>query len=1308
MWKRLGKLTWRLLHLSAWLLVLLGATLLFLEESGLLTRLVRDRLAREMGELGDVLSIEDVELRWFEPGVLLHDVRIAAPTPLAASEASVEDAAPDTTEATAEDVLHLRRIHLSFEPALDLTRPLRRVVVRGGRVRLSDDLSRALERLGSGREDEGEDAGPLVPWDELLRPPPLVFHDLAIELQLPSEGDFDLGRASLAADPLQGGGYQLDGRLEPSLGGAIGSTDSAILIDGRLQPSGAYVRAMADRLRFASEELQSDRTSASLPFEHCAGQLSVAVTLELNGWGEPAPELSGSLRASLRECGLTLAESVPAVQELEADVDARFALNAGERVWRREAWSARATASADWNASPLEVWAAFGRDVPGDDWAHAWGRIQALDLSASTLDALNAPEVARSLHVALEPTGTADVALDVRVAEPPAILGGATLEPRLALHASIDGTAGATYRGVYDVRTERRYGFPLPVEEIEGHVVFGHDPTSTRPDQVWFDVSGDPGSGSVRVDGELVSPLTSTPDFLGPELDLRIDVRVLPLDEGARLALSDHPGTLNLWPTWSPSGGTVDSFWRLYASPVVRGMGASGEVVLKDASLRWSNLPVPLTGVDGSLRFAWARHPVLRSDDPRGRRKHRPMGVAYSFTNLGATERTGIRASARGVARQLSVDGPTIGPEVETRPWVQAIEVQLPELFLRGSDWEVLAERTPELSEVMRSLGAKGSARATYRGLAHAHATDFVSDVEAAPLQVEVTPEFFQRRTRDLAGRVLVRTARPQTTADEEPAPTRSDARFHLSGRWSQGVELAASGLVPSEGNARIELTGAGIDPANNAFRGAFLRSLAEGSESGLDDVDLSTRTLSGLLDLGVEVDFEKGGVEPPKNAYRVFLRGNVLETETLRLGGLRGMLEQRERVLRSDRLLAELAGHPLELRDVLVFRLGDANAHPDRDPLFDEPGMWSDPEGLAIQARLSTTDLPLDVEHLSALLPAEALAPLEESGTWSGELDVPDARILLTTEDSGRGIVAIQGLFRPHDLTTRLGVPIRVRSAELNLGEFILEGERVRGWGEIKNLDADLAGRRLEDARMVVGYVDGRLTIDNLAGAFEGGELVALGAGVSGSRKALGIDLSPPYRFDLAMSLEDVELDRILRGVFPSSIADQGRIDLQLSLSGTPGDVRGMTGGGWVRLDEGRLWSIPVARALFYQLGIPDTALFDRMRARFQLRDGRLEGSYLEMKSSLLNLIGSGWLDLDGRLAMDLEVRYSILDKLGSLSRILYWLNDNLWRVAVRGDLVRPKVSIRNVFLELFGGFEDAPRRELPLPGVSDLGPRF
>jgi hypothetical protein len=97
-----------------------------------------------------------------------------------------------------------------------------------------------------------------------------------------------------------------------------------------------------------------------------------------------------------------------------------------------------------------------------------------------------------------------------------------------------------------------------------------------------------------------------------------------------------------------------------------------------------------------------------------------------------------------------------------------------------------------------------------------------------------------------------------------------------------------------------------------------------------------------------------------------------------------------------------------------------------------------------------------------------------------------------------------------------------------------------------------------------------------------------------------------------------------------------------------------------------------------------------------------------LEIKSPLVNLVGSGWIDLDGRVNFDLDARYGLLDRLGFLNRILYWMNRKIWRVVVRGDVDRPQVIIRTSLLRFLRGSDESERGRMPLPQLSPLPSRF
>ena len=553
---------------------------------------------------------------------------------------------------------------------------------------------------------------------------------------------------------------------------------------------------------------------------------------------------------------------------------------------------------------------------------------------------------------------------------------------------------------------------------------------------------------------------------------------------------------------------------------------------------------------------------------------------------------------------------------------------------------------------------------------------------------------------------ILVKARKGDHTPPQTLFGDVSAAQLVLTGTWPGGVELFTAGTIPDYGDALVHVYGAGIDPTNTSFKGALITTLSTDPTTG--GIDLSDLTLAGAVDFALETTFDPASEAPAKNRYRIQLRDNDLRAEELLLRDLHGTLEQENDIMTSPLVEATLGGHPLQFRDVRTFPLFALPRVSEADPWLAREGFWKDPLGRALQADVFTNDLPIDVQHMTGLLEDETLEMLRAHPSWRGLMDVLGARLVVTSEADDQGKSAMRGAMRLHDVSMTLGFPLRIESANVALEEMVSESNRVRGWARIRDLEALIAERKLSAGSMIAGYVDGRMTIDNLSGDFEGGRLESLGGAMGGASKALGIDLSEPYRFDVAMRLTKVSVGGLLRGVFRSSIADEGVLDASLQLSGTPDEVLALTGRGSLSLDEGALWSIPVMRALFVQLGFERGGLFDRMRARFELRSGRVHVSHLEVQSSLLDLVGAGWQDLDGSLAYDMEVRYGLLDRLGVFGRLLYWLNNSLMRVAVRGDFERPEVRIRNSILELITGFDDNPPRKLPLPPFSALGPRF
>ena len=128
--------------------------------------------------------------------------------------------------------------------------------------------------------------------------------------------------------------------------------------------------------------------------------------------------------------------------------------------------------------------------------------------------------------------------------------------------------------------------------------------------------------------------------------------------------------------------------------------------------------------------------------------------------------------------------------------------------------------------------------------------------------------------------------------------------------------------------------------------------------------------------------------------------------------------------------------------------------------------------------------------------------------------------------------------------------------------------------------------------------------------------------------------------------------------------------------------------------------------QALSVGLGIDTTVLFQEMYARYSIRDGVLAMDRLRVDSDLLSLVGTGAVSFEGNLTSDLDVRFALVDRMGPLMQLVYWVQKSLLRVAVRGTVERPVVALRGLASRFIA--PDEERDRLPLPGFSKRPRRF
>jgi hypothetical protein len=1238
---------WSLVLTLGWLalLCLLGA--LVLEKSGWIQRRIERSLEHELAALERPVALRSVELRWPDREVVLHGFELG-----------------DGGEDVAVERVALR---------LGWREPQGLVVVRAeiadGRVHLTRELLESIRKLSSGEKHETGDMGSLGR---------LILRNVDVVLGVPAGHDIPVGRLDALVEPNDNGEARIRGRL---LTAASRPTGTA----GELSMEGGIS---------AERELRLRATGRSLPLDTwlvAAGEeLGGLSGLEPRGGLDVDAEASYTLGKSLLpkielrmridEGSVRLPHVAPGEERLEhlsLDLAAHFdpRSESAPSMLDRRLWQARARASASWRDTHVHA----GLELPARPSLagvlETWVDVPEVNLDDATLEVLGRPKLlVEELFPWLEPRGRAAVHAGLRL--DPSFTGESPLEDALeaaVLFRPLEKTSAAYHGPELDGRSLGE-GFPLRLEGIDGAVLFAWTPSVQYSDELGlFAIQGNHGSGRARVDGSWHRlPLSHQPaGDTGVRSDfwLHAESATLRIDPVLGEAFQGLEGVLppeELWERFHPAGGNLSFTVDLWLNHSAPGLAAKVDVVLRDAGASLQQFPLPLTGIDGTV------HVTVDG------RKTGGGGFAAQLDLLAHTSASDRPLALRGrVEREMKGRGEAPLEDLELH--AQAVDLTSSELQT------ALEDSAGELVDFARSTKLAGHVDLDWRRVRAWVRAGSVSRLEAVPAEgAELELPGLELFARDLSGRVVARF--------EEDPPVEGK-RLASSELWVApltGVMETSREPLPLALRARLLPSGAfeaevfvsGLDPSDAELVARVQRAFAleSGSDAGFDAGDYVSGRLDVYADLNRPPTGRMGGkihlhprrlaLGPPKEPV---------------LANLDGELVLDENGLRAELLRGTLADTPVELRALALLPSDD---------------------GFDVSTRVSAVGLPLDHAHLSRFVHSDALRQWIDDLRWRGKMDVD--RGLLTARLGAGGIssIAFHGDLALSDLFLQLGVPVQVRSAAARGVELVYEEGALRAWGRIEGLYAQMDGRRLDDARMLVTFVQPRLTVENFQGRFEEGDLSSLGAGTGGGGEFFALDLVPPYPFGLSIEVREVDIGGLLRGLFQSDFANQGKLRGMLRLNGDTAHLLDLRGQGFVELRDSSLWSIPVFQALFSQLGFDSTATFDEMRSSFSIESGAIHMRNMRAESPLLHLVGKGTLGLDGSLSHELEVRYSLVDRLGPITVLLYKIQKSLLRVSVRGDMERPKVELRGLLPSFFPSERET--RALPLPSFSELPRRF
>jgi hypothetical protein len=1168
---------------------------------------------------------------------------------------------------------------------------LERAEWSGGEVLLTRAMLTALEgRAGAVERDHDERRTSALPT--------LFVQDVAVALETPDYGDIALGRCDLALRPDELGVPRLTGRFVPSFeerrarGGEIWLT-GALRSDGTLE-----ARGTAHALRIVAAELP-----AGEPFD-ALRPFAPEFLVEFEGRGRLVrgesvlPELDLGLRIAdgrLELPHLGRPDARP-LRDVEIVADATFRPSGPDSLWSREAWQLSAAASALWESTRLSATARFGASPARPTLAEASLFAHDLELGEALLDLGGHTQELAEVHSMLAPDGRADVFVGLRLPRDwkPGE-GRLRIEQGIAVLAR--GGASMAYHGSPSRPSGvRDQGFPLRVERLRGLVTWTYHPADEYPVQLGMHaLEGHHAGGPVHVVGSLHEipghMIGSTLDerharrpFFPSLFHLRIQSERLAVDSELEAAFAGLAGVKpvgEIFADYGLAGGALSFMLQLWRVPGRSELATDITIDLHDVGCRWRGLPVPVEGVDGLL--------CVRTDGGGEAAGRTSVSIDARGTSPAAHGQVTVRGRSQsdGRARHASAFE-VVAAEVNTRS-----------ALLR----DVLLEKQPAVLAAVDTAGLSGfvDVAVTTSDASDADGSLAWITAETTAGGVRLLPATFANPTEGVHGRVAITTLSPESAVGERPVgevEVAVEGRVHVQGHWPDTpapVALVAfitfGGIDSRDGPGAevmppvLSVAGAGLDITNRGILGSvgdFVRA-AGGSGDPLDPTELD---VAGRFDFQArfELPDEPGG--PPGRSSvgvdarleRLGVAGRPLLSDV----AAHFRLVEESGVWIGERISAELGSTPIRLTDL----------------------RWTpSARGSLFTARLAAEDLPLDRDHLSLFVDRDTLDKLLEDLALRGTIDVLDSRIEFERGADAVDALRFRGSIDVDDMALVLGIPLELSSVDEVDLELSLEGENLRARASVAGLRGLLAGRQLEDVRVQVAYADPRLSFAALEGNFEGGRI----SSITGEHaQFFALDLAPPFPFDLSARLSGVDVGEFLQGTFNSDFANEGRMDLDLTLGGDIEHLTGLEGNGRVVVDETRLWAIPVFQALFARLGFPTTAVFKRIEARFHIADGVLHIDRTRADSDLLSVVGSGTVDFDGDVSTDLEVRYGLVDRLGPLRQLLYKIQNSLLRVSVRGTMERPVVVLRGLFSQFFRPAE--ARDRLPLPGFSELPKRF
>ena len=170
------------------------------------------------------------------------------------------------------------------------------------------------------------------------------------------------------------------------------------------------------------------------------------------------------------------------------------------------------------------------------------------------------------------------------------------------------------------------------------------------------------------------------------------------------------------------------------------------------------------------------------------------------------------------------------------------------------------------------------------------------------------------------------------------------------------------------------------------------------------------------------------------------------------------------------------------------------------------------------------------------------------------------------------------------------------------------------------------------------------------------------------------------------SINLQEVNLSDLTKNTGLKDKEVSGFLSLSFLANGPLKNFEEAQGSGSIMIKEGRIWQMSLLEGLGQFLFIPEykNIVFTEASGDFILRDKRISSEYFELKSEPITFLCTGWLDLDGRLNLDIASQFNdaAIAQSESFKKVTTQFlakTGDLLNIQVTGTVKEPQYTIRS-----------------------------